>query len=165
MRSRAFTHHIPQYYRYAPVLGDAGHASVAGDVEHHAARDNAVAPRLDPAERRPVEADLLLGITAVPHAALVPRVAERVDVGGLHAMVEDAVIVGGEATARSRDGAHVVLGRVRVARARLFGELAAQRDAAALGHQPGGGHPLLRRDEIQRADLVVLAPAAPVAPV
>src|SRR5258706_533094 len=58
---------------------------------------------------------------------------------------------------------HEVVRRQRVAGPRVLGKRPAQREATPTAHQPGGGGALGRRDEIQRADLVVLAPAPPVA--
>src|SRR4029077_15149594 len=72
------------------VLGDELGAAMSRDVEQDAAGDDAVLPVLDGAEARAVEADLLLGVTAVPHGVVVPGVAERVDVGGGDAVIEDA---------------------------------------------------------------------------
>ena len=147
---------------HGPVLRHARDAAVARHVEHHAARDDAVGPVLDRAERRSLEGDLTLGIAAVPHRLAVPRVAERVDVGGRHAVVEDAVVVGREPARASRDGAHVVLRRQRVVDARLLRKRPAQRDGAAAPDQPRRGGALGRRDEVHRALLVVLPPAPPV---
>src|SRR5262249_5158064 len=132
-------------------------------VQHHAAGDDAVGPVLDAAEGSALERDLLLGITAVPHALLVPGVTEGVDVGRGHAVIEDAVVVGGEAAAPARHRAHVVLGRVRIAGPRLLGKRPAQRHAAAAAHQARGGHALGVRDQVDGPALVVLAPAPPVA--
>ena len=88
---------LPPVHRL--VMGHEALAAVTGHVEDHPARDDAVAPVLDGAERRPVEGDLALGVTAVPHPALVPRVAERVEVGGLDPVIEDPVVVGGPGSA------------------------------------------------------------------
>src|SRR5262249_1746662 len=59
--------------------------------------------------------------------------------------------------------AHVVVRGQRIVEARLLRERPAHRDAAALLHQPGRRGALGRRDQVDRAELVVLAPAAPVA--
>src|SRR5262249_22210235 len=117
---------------------------------------------LDRSERRAVEGDLPLRITAVPHRLLVPRVAQRVDVGRRHAVVEDAVVVAGESTRAARDDAHEVLRRERVADAGLLGKRTAERHGAPASHQPRGRGALGRGDEIDRADLVVLPPTPPV---
>src|SRR5262249_41000558 len=137
--------------------------AVTGDVEHHAAGEDTVLPVLDGAEPGAVEADLLLGIAAVPHRLLVPRVAKRVNVGGGNAVIEDAVVVGGEAAFAARVRLHVMVRGQRVVRTGLLGERAAERDAAAAFHQAGGGGALGRRDQVHHALLIILAPAAPVA--
>src|SRR5204863_2207776 len=91
---------------------------------------DAVLPVLDGAEARAVEGDLLLGIAAVPHRLIVPRVAERVDVGGGDAVIEDAVVVRREPALAALGRLHEVLRGQRVVRPRLLGEGPAQRDAA-----------------------------------
>jgi len=146
------------------IVRDVSGPSMPRDVQHHPAGDDALAPVLDRAEGRSVEGDLLLGIAAVPHAALVPGVAEGIDVGGGHPVIEDAVVVRGEAALPTRHRAHPVLGREGVVHARLLGELAAQRDATAGPDQPRGPRTLLGRDQVDGAALVVLPPAPPVPP-
>jgi hypothetical protein len=70
----------------------------------------------------PSNGDLLLGIAAVPHRFLVPRVAERVDVGRGHAVIEDAVVVGGEAALAARQRLHVVVRGEAIVDPRLLGK-------------------------------------------
>ena len=147
------------------LLGHAGDPPMARDVQHHAARDDAVGPVLDRPERRPVEGDLLPRVAPVPHRLVVPRVAQRVDVRGGHAVVEDAVVVRGEAARPPRERPHVVLGRDRVVRTRFLGEGPAQRNRPARADEARRRRPLGRRDEVDRADLVVGAPPPPVPPV
>ena len=148
---------------HGPVPGHRRHPAVARHVQEDPARDDALGPVLDGAEGGPVERDLLLRIAPVPHRLLVPRVAERVDVGGRDAVVEDAVVVGREATLAARQRPHVVLRGQSVVGARLLGKRAAHRDAPPRADEPGGGRALRRRDQIDRAELIVLPPAPPVA--
>src|SRR5207249_9809970 len=79
------------------------------------------------------------------------------------AVIEDAVVVSGETALPARHRPHVVLGRVGVVWPRLLGEPPRERDAASVAHDPRGGHSLRRRYEVQGAELIVLAPASPVA--
>src|SRR5262245_32749664 len=147
---------------HGSILRHAGHAAVPRHVEHHAARDDAVGPVLDRAKGRAVERDLALRITAVPHRLLVPRVAERVDVSRRHTVIEDAVVVAGKSAVAARDDAHEVLRREGVADSGVLGKRTAQRYGAPAPHQSRGGRALGRRDEVDRADLVVLPPTPPV---
>src|SRR4029077_6988792 len=116
------------------VLGDELGAAMPRDVEQDAAGDDAVLPVLDGAAPGAVEADLLLRIAAVPHGVVVPGVAERVDVGGGDAVIEDAVVVGGEAALAAWQRLHVVVRRQCIVRPRLLGERTAEREAAAALH-------------------------------
>src|SRR5205807_2258475 len=79
---------------------------------------------------------LLLGIAAVPHRLIVPRVTERVDVGGGDAVIEDAVVVRREPALAALGRLHEVLRGQRVVRPRLLGEGPAQRDAAPALDEP-----------------------------
>ena len=144
------------------LLRHARDGAVARHVEQHAARDDPLGPVLDRSERRPIERDLPLRIAAVPHRLVVPGVAERVDVRRGHAVVEDAVVVGGEPALAARERAHVVLRGEGVVEPRLLREGPAQRDGAPAAHQSRRRHALGRRDEVERADLVVRPPASPV---
>src|SRR4030088_3424789 len=104
---------------------------MAWNVEHHAARDDALGPVLDGAELGPVEGDLLLRDATIPHALAVPGVAERVDMGRGDAVIEDAVVVRGEAARATRQRLHVVLRRQRIAGSRLLRKRPAPRDRPA----------------------------------
>ena len=100
---------------------------------------------------------LHVGVAALPHAVLVPDVTEGVDVGHGRAVVDEAQVVHDVAAVPAeRALGHEVLRRL---------EDAAERDGPAGAHEAGGGGALLGGDEVDGADLVVVAPAAPVTPV
>ena len=108
------------------------------------------------AERRSPRRDRLDRVAAVPAAVGAPDVAQRVDVCGGEAVVDEAEIVdGGAAFAWPGIGAHELLCGAKRPTER-------HRDAAS--DQAGCRASLLRRDQIDRALLVVLTPASPVAP-
>ena len=127
---------------------------------------------VDPAERRSVGGN---GgrVVAVVHVARVGHVAEAVPVGpGLEAH-GDVVVAGVEGVGISLrvqglvDGVHGV-GRVVAARdeAGLHSfllERDAQRDGPSVAHTGSGAGDHLGGDEVEGADLVVIAPASPVA--
>src|SRR5438876_6600356 len=144
---------------------NAGNAAMLRHVEQHAAGGDAVAPVLDCAEARAVTGYLLRRIAAVPHAVVVPDMAQRIDVRGHPAVILDAVVIDGAATAGTRAGAREVRRRVRVAGARACRDIAAERDAATAAHELRGRDALLPCDEVHRAALIVIAPAPPVAPI
>src|ERR1700730_16453001 len=100
---------------------------MAWDVEHHTARDDALGPVLDGAERRPVEGDLLLRIATIPHALVVPGVTERVDMGRGDAVVQVAVVVLVDPARATRYRLQVFLRRQRIAGSRLLRKGPAQR--------------------------------------
>ena len=107
-----------------------------GHVEQHAARDEAVTPVLHPAKGRPIARDLFGRVAAIPHAVVVPRVAERIEMGRRNAMIKNAIEIrrkSGIVTAR--DGFHPVLCRMRVAMLGLLGKRAAQGQATARPYQ------------------------------
>src|SRR5258708_37434851 len=105
--------------------------------------------------------DALPIFAPVPHRVLVPRMTERVEVGGRHPVIEDAVVVRREAALAARQRAHVVVRGQRIVQAGLLGERATQRDAPPGPYEARRGGPLGRRDEVDRAELVVLPPSSP----
>ena len=62
-------------------------------VEQDAPRQNSAAPLVDATVAGALESQHLLRVLAVPHASIVPDVAEGVDVGRGRAVVVDAVKV------------------------------------------------------------------------
>src|SRR5262249_20109855 len=90
-------------------------------------------------------------------------VGERVEVGGRDAVVVDAVVVRREAALAPGMRPHEVVRRQRIVRAGVLWERPAERDAAPGADQSGRSRALGRCDEIDGAELIVLAPAAPVA--
>src|SRR5215510_10053272 len=111
-------------------------AAKASDVKEHAASDHLVLRVLDAEHVEPVGIDQL-GVVAVVGLVLVKNVPERVPVGGaLDAQVERVV---GVAVERNAEREH------------LSGADEARRLDDVLG-----------LDVVERADLVVLAPAAPI---
>src|SRR5262245_6020040 len=146
------------------VVRHARRAAMARDIEHDGAGHDALGPVLDRPEPGALERDLLLRIAPVPHRVVVPGVAERVDVGRRDAVVVDAVVVRGEAALAPRMRAHEMVSRQRVVGAGIFRKRPAQRDATPGAHELGCRRALRRCDEVDGAELIVLAPAAPVAP-
>ena len=145
---------------------DVGLAPVSGNVQQHAASQDAVAPLIDCAVGAAREGDDLVGGLPVPHALFVPDVAERVDVSGGRAVVEDAVVVhGGSAVRWAVDDRHEVLGGPGIFDSGFHRERPAERDGATRTDQPGGLYPLLRSYEIDGAGRAFVAPSAPVAAV
>ncbi len=148
------------------------HAAEARDVEQHAAPDHLVLGILDAEHGKPARVDQL-GVVTVIGLVLVEHVAERVPMGGaLHAQhqrvvgVTDLVPV---LLAGNRIGAgrqHLV-DRIEAAAEqavlRAFAvERNAEREHLAGADQARRLDDVLRGDVVERADLVVLAPAAPV---
>ena len=139
------------------VRRHVGLAAVAGHVEQDALGDDAPVPVGDVAEVGALGGDLDVGVAALPHAVLVPDVAEGVDVGHGRAVVDEAQVV--------HDVAAVPAERVLGDEVLRRLEDAAERDRPAGAHEAGGGGAFLGADEVDGAHLVVVAPAAPVAPV
>src|SRR5216683_6504722 len=137
-------------------------ATETWDIEQHPTRDDAGGPVGDRAKPRTVEADLVFRVSAIPHAVVVPHVAERVQVGCGLPVVRDAVEVDGPATAATVYQAHEVLRRIQVVRRRVIGELSAEGDRPAAAHQRSRPYAFFSSDQANGADLVVRSPAAPV---
>ena len=91
------------------------------------------------------------------------KVAEAVDVRVGHAVVRDHVCVSAGITGVVRAGAihRVEKGRAVIHRFHFLG-IARQRNGNAFFHQSESCAPFRGRDQIQRAELVVCSPAAPV---
>ena len=160
------------------VVGDAlavlqpRRLAEARDVEQHAAPDHLVLGMLDAEHAEPAGVDQL-GVMAVVGLVLIEDVAERVPVGGaLHAQhqrvvgVADLVpvLLAGDGVGAGRK--HLV-DRIEAAAEqpglRAFAvERDAEREHLAGADQAGGPDDVFGRDVVERADLVVLAPAAPV---
>ena len=160
------------------VVGDAlailhpFHAAKAGDVEQHAAADHLVLGMLDAEHREAARVDQL-GVVAVIGLVLVEDVAERVPVGGaLHAQHQGVVgvadlvpvLLAGDGVGAGRQ--HLV-DRVEAAaeqpglRPGLV-ERDAEREHLAGADQARRLDDVLGGDLVERADLVILAPATPV---
>src|SRR5712671_2842566 len=148
------------------------HAAKAGDVEQHAAPDHLVLGMLDPEHVEALGVDEL-GVVSVIGLVLVKHMAERVPMGrALDAQIERVVGVADLVPVlASRDG--VGAGRQHlVDRVETPAEQAglravavernAEREDLAGADQLGRIGDVLGRDVIEGADLVVLAPAAPV---
>ena len=152
------------------------HALVARHVEEHAAADHLVLGLLDAALLRAERRDLA-AVVAVPHVVLVEHVAEAVPlraalqrqhhhvVGGADAaLVEDAGVgvgAGAQHDVQRIDAAQGRVGRLGALRTFLV-VVERQRDHLALLHQPGRGDDVFGLSVVQRADLVVRTPLAPV---
>ena len=160
------------------VVGDAFavlhpfHAAEARDVEQHAAPDHLVLGMLDAEHVQPARVDQL-GVVAVIGLVLVEHVAERVPVGGaLHAQHERVVgvadlvpvLLAGDGVGAGRE--HLVDRIEAAAEQAVLRALAVERNAER-EHLAGADQArrlddVLGRDVVERAALVVLAPAAPV---
>ena len=149
------------------------HAAQPRDVEQHAAADHLVFGVLD-AELADAAAVDFARVETVIHLVFVEDVAERIPMGGgLHRHIDGVV---GVADARhfvlaagDRVGAGRQHGVDRIpAAAEQAGlraaavERNAEREHLAGAYQAGGAHDVFGRDVIERADLVVFAPAAPI---
>ena len=146
------------------VHGHVGTVPVPGHVQQHSPGDQALLPVMHRTPLGPVHGDFLIGVAPVPHAVLVPHVAQGVQVGCRRAVIGNAVVVSGEpGCGAAVDLFHVVDGRGRVVGRRNRGELAAERHRAPRPDQASGFDAFLRGDHVDRADLVFVAPAAPVA--
>ena len=160
------------------VVGDAlavlhpFHAAEARDVEQHAAADHLVLGMLDAEHGEAARVDQL-GVVAVIGLVLVEDVAERVPMrGALHAQhqrvvgVADLVPVLLAGDGVGAGGEHLVDRVEAAAEQAVLRAVAVERDAER-EHLAGADQArrlddVLGRDVVERADLVVLAPAAPV---
>src|SRR5579864_5801066 len=160
------------------VVGNAfavGHpldAAEARDVEQHAAADHLVLGMLDAEHVETLGIDQP-GVVAVIALVLVEDVAERIPVGGaLHAQhqrvvgIADAVpvLAAGDGVGAGRQ--HLV-DRIEAAAEqavlRAVGvERNAERENLAGANEACRLDDILRRDVVERSDVIVLAPAAPV---
>ena len=147
-------------------------AAEAGDVEEHAAAGHLALGMLDAEHVEAARVDQL-GVMAVIGLVLVEDVAERVPMGGaLNAQIERVVgvadlvpvLLAGDGVGAG--GEHLVDRVEAPAEQAGLRAVAVERDAErehlAGADQARGVHDVLRRDVIERADLVVLAPPSPV---
>ncbi len=149
------------------------HAAQPRDVEQHAAADHLVPGVLD-AELADAGAVDLARFEAVIHLVFVEDVAERIPVGGgLHRHIDGVVGVadagdlivatGDRVGAGGEHGVDRIPAAAEQAGLRTTAvERNAEREHLAGPDQAGGAHDIFRCDVIERADLVVLAPAAPI---
>ena len=148
------------------------HAAKARDVEQHAAADHLVLRMLDAEHVEALGIDQL-GVVAVIGLVLVEDVAERIPMrGALHAQHQRVVGVADLVPVlplgdRVGAGRQHLVDRIEAAAEqavlRPVGvERNAEREDLAGADQACRLDDVLRRDLIERADLVVLAPAAPV---
>src|SRR5262249_13251205 len=103
------------------------------------------------------------GGEAVVHLAAVEDVAERVQVGVRHAVRRDGEVVRRASGLRHVAAAHhEVLHGADVLGAGHGGERQRAAHGDAVAHGGGGAAAHVRRDEVERAALILRAPAAPV---
>ena len=151
-------------------------AERAGDVEEHAAADHLGLGFLDAAFLR-AERRHFAAVVAVPHIVLVEHVAEPVPLRAALQRHHHHVVGGADAAlvehARIGVGAGAQHGvqRIDAAERRIIGlaalravvvEIERQRDHLAFFHQLRRGDDVFGRGVIERADLVVGTPFAPV---
>ena len=150
--------------------------SARAHVEEHAAADHLVLGLLDAALRR-AERRHLAAVVAVPHVVLVEHVAEAVPLRAALQRHHHHVVGGADAALVEHAGIGVGAGaqhgvqRIDAAEHRILGlaalravvvEVERERDHLALLHQLRRGDDVLRPRVVERADLVVGAPLAPV---
>ena len=157
----------------AVAVGQPVHALEARDVEQHAAADHLALGVFDAELAETIGVDFARVVTVV-HFLLIENVAERIPMRRrLHRHVDGVV---GVADARH----HVLPAGDRVGAGRQHGvdrvpasaeqtglragavERNAKREHLAGAHEPRRVDDIVQADVIERADLVVLAPAAPV---
>src|SRR6266511_2615493 len=148
---------------HRPILSDIRLTTVFGDIQEDAARDDAVTPFLHGAEFRAFKGDLARRITTIPHAAFIPCMTERVQVRGGYPMIKNPVVVNREAACSTRDSLHPMLRRVCVPGAGVLGKVSAERNASSTADERGSLHALLRGDQVDRAQFIVLSPSTPIA--
>src|SRR5262245_18583183 len=147
-------------------------AAEAGDVEQHAAPYHLVLGMLDAQHAQSLGVDEL-GVVAVIGLVLIEDMPERVPVGGaLHTEIErivgvaDLVPVLPTGDGVGAGGEHLVDRIEAAAEQTGLRAVAVERDAEcehlASADQAGGLDDVLGAHVVERADLVVLAPAAPV---
>jgi hypothetical protein len=137
-----------------------------GYVEKHPTTDQAVAQQVDGVGGRAPGRDLGDGDAPV-ELALVPNVAERVDVAVTLVVVVDADVVLREAQAAGSDvdvgeQRHLVIRRLGVVDAPMRVERPAERDGQPPVDQPRGGHDPVGGEVVQRPHLRPLVPPTPV---
>src|SRR5713101_8387922 len=146
------------------VDGDIGLATELRDIEQHTTSNDAGAPVVDTAKGGPLEGNFLVRVAAVPHALVVPRMPQGVEMRRRDAVVINANVVCREATRATRHDLHPVLRRIGVPWTGQFREVTAQGDTVSIPHQRRGFEALFWGDPVERPDLVVLAPAPPIPP-
>ena len=146
---------------------------MAGDVEQHAAPDHLADRVLDAALVGAAAVDQA-GVVAVPHLLAEEDVGQRVPLGGALgrqmervvgvAQARRLVVLAGDRVGAGREhGVDRVPAAAPQARLRpLLVEREAEREDLAAPHQARRGDDRLGRDEVERADLVVRPPPAPV---
>ncbi len=149
---------LPTVHRCAG--GDVLRPAEARDVVEHAARDDALAPEVDGAAVRERHA-VLVELLAVPGvvALLHREVAERVEVGLGEAVDEQRQVVAHRTRVLHR---HHVARRVGVRGSRLGVDRPGARHHATVLHELGGGAAHVVGHEVEGAELVVVAPTAPI---
>ena len=145
-------------------------------VEEHTAADHPGLGLLDAALLR-AERGHFAAVVAVPHVVLIEHVAEPVPLGAALERHHHQVVGGADAAMIEHAGIGVGPGaqhhvqridaperRILALRALRAGvvEIERERDHLSLAHQPRRGDDVLRRRVVERADLVVRAPFAPV---
>src|SRR2546425_1031903 len=148
---------LPRRHRIAD--GDVALVAPGGDVEQHAARQDAVEQRVDRAPGGAGGGEAVGERAAVVELTVPADVAERVDVGDPEPVVHEVEAVehhvGALALGRARHVVHELQMRLR-------DDLARERDGAPGLHERARGRAARVGDEIYGAALVVVAPAPPV---
>ena len=98
------------------VRRHVGAAAMSRHVEQHAAGDQTVAERGDVREARSVRVDLPRRVAAVPHAVLIPDVAQGIHVRHRDAVIHETVVIDDRAAGSAIvDPDEVLLGLERTA--------------------------------------------------
>ena len=133
------------------------HSPSRGDVEEHPAGEDPGPHRVDAVGREPsVGDDLVLTPTVVAHA-VEEYVPNRIQMRSRTVDLEMDTIMH-----RVRElslSVHDMPGRTRIELPLHGIDITSERDANTLDHQSGGSAALIRCDQVQGAQLIVLSPA------
>src|SRR4029450_6957745 len=146
------------------IKSHVGLTAVFRDIEQHTTGNEPGAPMIHAPKSGSVKSNFLVRVAAVPHALVVPRVTQRVEMCRGDAVIIEAHVVRREAAGTARDDLHPVVGWIGVTWTGQFWKVTAKRDATTRSNERGRLDALRRGDQVNGADLVVLAPTPPITP-
>src|SRR5262245_1065960 len=97
------------------VKSHIGLTPVLRDIEQHATGNQPGAPVLHTPKGGPIEGNFLVRVAAVPHALVVPRMTQRVEMRRGDAMIINTHVVRREAAGAARDNLHPMVGWIGIA--------------------------------------------------